>query len=534
MKTARVQLIRQQRSDADRYKKWITTRDKEINILKEKGKKAQNEMNRMNRMHENKQAVLKRKVIEAKAVNKRLQDAMDRNRKIQAMRTSNKIADKSEIVQTYIDHELQVLMSTIDANIAMKSLMNDRGLLTERLMNLKSAVNKNEGIDHEIKQLEEDLEMRNAQIIDIRQKVAQTDREAKMKSIPDNFHTVAELKIAMSYVLAALMDAREDFTNAKVKAEDIKVAYESSEERIEHLTEDFAKERDEFLALKSQIEDDFETKLNFMCQLNNGKATNLKEDSKEDGSGSVYVSMAKQLCEVVEKNKKLIEDNEALAKELERVSKKGGDATKRKVRNETFDMHDEEFDSDDSEFDINDSFQDPDWVKTPAQRQRFLKRTTSHLLKESITNRMDGTGMLANISETSDTSSRKRSSNSSVKCNCKGSCATKQCGCKKNGNFCTSTACKCSEACVNRPDESDESQGQENAEKNDEEGSPISKQLKSAQTIVNFKKLFIKLFFISFQDGFQQHHHALLSIQLKETQAFVASVNQSTFSCLIP
>lgn len=71
MRSARVALIRQQRSDSDRYKKWIRSRDKEINTLKEKGKKVQNEMKRMERMHEKQQSVLKRKVEEAKAVNKR-------------------------------------------------------------------------------------------------------------------------------------------------------------------------------------------------------------------------------------------------------------------------------------------------------------------------------------------------------------------------------------------------------------------------------------------------------------------------------
>jgi kinesin family member 4 len=71
MKAARVSLIRQQRSDSERFKKWIKSRDKEINTLKEKGKKVQNEMKRMERMHEKQQTVLKRKVEEAKAVNKR-------------------------------------------------------------------------------------------------------------------------------------------------------------------------------------------------------------------------------------------------------------------------------------------------------------------------------------------------------------------------------------------------------------------------------------------------------------------------------
>jgi hypothetical protein len=46
---------------------------------------------------------------------------------------------------------------------------------------------KSDAIEAEISRLEEDLEMRNAQISDIQQKVIQTDIESKLKSLPDNF-----------------------------------------------------------------------------------------------------------------------------------------------------------------------------------------------------------------------------------------------------------------------------------------------------------------------------------------------------------
>lgn len=470
MKKTRIQLIRQQRTEADNYKRWMGTRDKEINILKEKGKKVQNEMKRMERMHEKQQAVLKRKVEEAKAINKRLQDAMDRNKKVQAARTTNvRSAEKLDVIQTYIDHELMVLMSTIDAKIAMQSLMNDRGLLTERLMNLKSTVNKNEAIENEIKQLEEDLEMRNTQITDIRQKVMQTDLEAKMKSIPENFSSVAEFKVAMSYVLRAVLDGREDFTNAKTKAEDLKLAYETNEERIEQMNDELSKEREEFQRMKNELEADFETKLAFMCQLNN--AVQVNGDVKENTTAPVYVSMCKQVCELTDENKKLQARIEELQKEARSQGKKM--MKTERPQNQTFDLIDVESSDSSDEFDINDSFQDPDWVKTPANR-RTSKRTTS-MLKESVVNRMDGTGLLANISETSDTSRKRSSDFSNAKCSCKGSCATKQCGCKKFGAYCSAANCKCTAACVNRPDSSQgseepDTENESKVEKN--EGSP--------------------------------------------------------------
>lgn len=479
MKTARVQLIRQQRSDADMYKKWIASRDKEINTLKEKGKKVQNEMKRMERMHEKQQTVLKRKVEEAKAVNKRLQDAMDRNKKVQAMRQSTKTtAEKTDVIQTYIDHELMVLMSTIDAKIAMQSLMNDRGLLTERLMNLKSTVNKTEALEDEIKQLEEDLEMRNTQITEIRQKVMQTDLDAKLKSIPDNFTTAPELKIAMGYVIRALLDVREDFTSTKMKAEDLKVTYETSEERIEALNEEIRQERENHTRFKSEMERDFETKLTFLCRIGNDGECERVTKENEPAFKVVMQQLNKKMREnndLHDKVAELEEEIRTLKSSKKKPKKRNPDGTY--VLNQG-DSDVELFESDeDEDFNFDDSFQDPEWRKTPARKRSKTSKTTNSLLKESVINRMDGTGVLNDISEASETSGTKRSISGIGKCSCKGSCATKQCGCKKNGNFC-SDSCKCSDACVNVPDESKESgddddemgyMEKENADDNDDD-----------------------------------------------------------------
>lgn len=500
MKTYRVQLIRQQRSDSERYKKWIATRDKEINTLKEKGKKAQNEMKRMERMYEKQQTVLKRKVEEAKAINKRLQDAMDCSKKVQAMRQMSKSsAEKTDIVQSYIEHELTVLMSTIDAKIAMQSLMNDRGVFNERLLNLKSTVNKTPSIEHEIKQLEEELEMRNTQIADIRHKVMQTDLDAKMRSIPDNFNSVAELKSAMSYVLRAVIEAREDFTTTKMKAEELKATYEASEERIETINEELLSEREETKRTVAKMERDFEMKLSLLCEINNNLFKQDGEEKTEENlRAPIYISMSQQVLELRKKTydlefitNDLMIENDKLLKEIEELRQAKTKKRVTKTKNETFTKQTENhevLDSDDEEFSFNDSFQDPDWVKTPMQK-RSMKRTTT-MMKESITNRMDGTGLLNNISETSESSSSKRSFSGVIKCSCKGSCATKQCSCKKFDKYC-SDSCKCSEACLNYEDVSKESDsaeeskfGQENSTNIDSNNSPSRKHSKYLHAIL--------------------------------------------------
>lgn len=332
-------------------------------------------------------------------------------------------------------------------------------MLIERLQNLKSTVNKTSLIEEEIKTLEEDLEMRNAQITDMRAKLMETDLDAKMKNIPDNFTTIPELRIAMSYILRALLDSREDFITNKAKAEDLKTAYDAGEDRIEQLME----ERNEMIAIhqaeKDRMEQDFEQKITLLCQKRNGNLN--KEDEDE-----CFNSLTEQLSAKIEENSALklrIEELERQKSNNEKPAQLKKKLKAPKTANGTFTIDsdsDEIFgdeEEEDEEFNFDDSFTDPDWKKTPIIRNKKGTRSTTNMLKESLINRLDGTNMLINISETSDTShGAKRNSNGNVKCVCKGSCATKLCGCKKTGLFCSDN-CKCSDACVNTENTSKES-----------------------------------------------------------------------------
>lgn len=470
LKTTRIQLIKQQRKESDQYKRWERTKVLEIAYLHEKERKHKNDLKRMERLHEKQQTVLKRKVEEAKAINKRLQDAMDKSRKIASMRslTSTK-PQNNDVIQTYIDHELELLMSSVDAKIAMQSLMNDRGVLNERLINLKSVVSKSPEIEMTIDRLTQDLEVRNSQIVDMRQKVSQTDLEAKIKAIPDNFKSPVELKGAMSYMIRAIIEMRDNFTHTKTKAEDLKLAYETSEERIEQLSQQIETERDEMTQKMEQMESDFEEKLGlFFHMIQNGSGLPTEIEDIEGEKREKLQSLMKALEQRVENGNNLQKSHEELQEKyqklLSKFEKKSKSSRKtsklQQVPSEEIEFSESEEgeaeEEEDDDFGFNDSFHDPDWVKTPLIRRKT--RRTAAVLKENLRS-LNGTGLLNDISESSDLSGTKRSFTGSAKCSCKGSCATKLCGCKKAGSHCADT-CRCSEACVNVPDdESKESSG---------------------------------------------------------------------------
>jgi hypothetical protein len=77
MKQAKVKLIRQMRSENERFRSWKQEREKELIQLRIQDRRRQNEMARMERLHTKQQNVLKRKVEEAAAVNKRLKVGVD-------------------------------------------------------------------------------------------------------------------------------------------------------------------------------------------------------------------------------------------------------------------------------------------------------------------------------------------------------------------------------------------------------------------------------------------------------------------------
>ena len=90
---------------------------------------------------------------------------------------------------------MELIFSTLDAQITLKGLMSDRAMLYERLGNLKATVPKTAKMETDITALMEDLEIRNAQIADMQQKVMAMDIDAKTRALPENLNSMAECKI---------------------------------------------------------------------------------------------------------------------------------------------------------------------------------------------------------------------------------------------------------------------------------------------------------------------------------------------------
>lgn len=89
------------------------------------------------------------------------------------MERQEKKANSKEEMKTWVAQELEVLMATIDADLSLEKLIQDRAALSYQLEKLKQSNNPNE---EECSTLNMLIELRNAQIADLQKEIVQSDQ----------------------------------------------------------------------------------------------------------------------------------------------------------------------------------------------------------------------------------------------------------------------------------------------------------------------------------------------------------------------
>jgi len=99
------------------------------------------------------------------------QGALEMQKK--AMQRQERKVNSKEEVKTWMAQELEVLMATIEANYSLEKLMQDRASLVHQLEQLKKTSDPDE---EELVTITEFIELRNAQIADLQQKILESDQ----------------------------------------------------------------------------------------------------------------------------------------------------------------------------------------------------------------------------------------------------------------------------------------------------------------------------------------------------------------------
>lgn len=93
-----------------------------------------------------------------------------------AQRREKRANGKESGIQNWVQQELAVLVSTVDAECSLEKLMQDRAQLTHELEKLKASASDDPESETQIAELTEYIAVRNAQIADLQQKIMESDQ----------------------------------------------------------------------------------------------------------------------------------------------------------------------------------------------------------------------------------------------------------------------------------------------------------------------------------------------------------------------
>ncbi|KAM6252097.1 chromosome-associated kinesin KIF4A isoform 3-T3 [Spheniscus humboldti] len=350
MKNQRVQLMRQMKDDAEKFRQWKQQKDKEVIQLKERDRKRQYELLKLERDFQKQANVLRRKTEEAAAANKRLKDALQKQREAADKRKESQNRGMEGVaarVKSWLANEVEVLVSTEEARRHLADLLEDRKILAQELLQLKEKKEGGENpplklrrrtysladlqasemdlsISKQIESLETEMGLRSAQIADLQQKLLDADNGDRVKQRWDSIATILEAKCALKYLLGELVSSKvqeskleSSLQQSKANCSDIQKMM--IEER-NHMTEMEAEFQNQLLVQEQQHQ---EKVLYLLSQFQQKEAAEKKlEDSLSEQEKQLQERLKFQeeelekMREICEKNQELLQENDTLKQKL--------------------------------------------------------------------------------------------------------------------------------------------------------------------------------------------------------------------------
>uniref|UniRef100_A0A8B9PUD5 Kinesin family member 4A n=1 Tax=Apteryx owenii TaxID=8824 RepID=A0A8B9PUD5_APTOW len=350
MKNQRVQLMRQMKDDAEKFRQWKQQKDKEVIQLKERDRKRQYELLKLERDFQKQANVLRRKTEEAAAANKRLKDALQKQREAADKRKESQNRGMEGVaarVKSWLANEVEVLVSTEEARRHLADLLEDRKILAQELLQLKEKKEAGENpppklrrrtysiadlqasemdlsISKQIESLETEMELRSAQIADLQQKLLDADNGDRVKQRWDNIATILEAKCALKYLLGELVSSKVQESKLESNLQQSKASCSDIQKMLieerNHVTELEAEFQNQLLVQEQQHQ---EKVLYLLSQFQQKEAAEKKlEDSLNEQEKQLQERLKFQeeelekMREICEKNQELLQENDTLKQKL--------------------------------------------------------------------------------------------------------------------------------------------------------------------------------------------------------------------------
>ncbi|KAH8420668.1 hypothetical protein KR222_010399, partial [Zaprionus bogoriensis] len=270
MKESKVKLIRAMRGESERFRQWKLMQEKEMTQLKSKDRKLQSELVRQENLHAKQRQVLKRKCEDAMATNKRLKDALERQRSAQAQRQRHQAGTAK--MDALVDREVEVILSLIDAEHSLEQLMEDRAIINMHCNSIKEQLQQqsdqsqpNEQQAKLLASLEEELEMRNAQISDLQQKICSNDLDSRIRALSESVQSIGESRVINKQLIKAIIQQRREQAHAimeqQVMLEEARNHLIEVTQRQEELLQQVQREKSKYEELIVNQQRDHEEKI---------------------------------------------------------------------------------------------------------------------------------------------------------------------------------------------------------------------------------------------------------------------------------
>ncbi|XP_024085470.1 uncharacterized protein LOC106661425 isoform X2 [Cimex lectularius] len=450
MKQLKVKLIQQMKSENEKFRTWKVEKDREMCLLRSQNVKRQNQLKKMEQQHSLQQNVLKRKLEAAAAANKRIMAVLDRQKQAKMRKLKG---PASERIKEKMQEELELLESEYQAQRSLDSLIQDRASLSKELTIVKESLQDNsisqeekEKLARDMKQIEEGIANRSAEISDLQQKLLDIHHEDRPKGNWDMLQSMGDAKFAVSYLFNLVSEKIKENLNTAQSVSELK---EQQHEYVNQL--DLYSQKMEIIAANHKVElenleKECEEKVYIL--LKRIQEPNLNESEEMVQYKNIKYEELEKIGMLRNRIKELEEEvdtlNKALVvckppsthmeafenfleqKDTTFTASKAGQGTrnsKKKTQTFTFELADEErlrtFD-DSVEIENDDPNNDPDWVHTPLyKRLQSLKASKRRCNSKNKTN---------------------------PQCSCQEECSPKSCPCKQDDLDCNEN-CSCESAC---------------------------------------------------------------------------------------
>lgn len=227
--------------------------------------------------------------------------AQSQRQKILNLKDGNATASKIDQLVAFLEREYEVMTSLVDAEVSLGQLLEDRGIINVRIEELRRSVKvSSRSVNEELAALQEELDMRNAQIADMQQKVYATDLDNYICSVGNNIQSMMEARVAMKHLWKTTLNMRREKTHL---IEELKTQLNSSEDKYAELCKNM-----EDLKIKNQnIIEECEEKMALI--LNSEQQHNLQH--QEDQQKTID-----RLMKEIENYTRLLQNNKAQASKI--------------------------------------------------------------------------------------------------------------------------------------------------------------------------------------------------------------------------